>query len=178
MLAMLENESGAYRFMEMKAKKMGYPMLGIGLDYMLIQERHGNPSMMNGNDMIMPMVSISIPVYRKKYNAMQNEARFMQESIAHQIIDMRNNLMVQYRQLVQGLDDAERRIELYREQEDLARKTTGLLLSGFSTTGNNYEEILRMQMRVLDYAFKHIEAIVDYNMAAAMAEKLMNSVKY
>jgi hypothetical protein len=52
------------------------------------------------------------------------------------------------------------------------------LLSGFSTTGNNYEEILRMQMRVLDYAFKHIEAIVDYNMAAAMAEKLMNSVKY
>jgi len=178
MLAMLENESGAYRLMELKAKKMGSPMLGIGLDYMLIQKRYGNPSMMNGNDMIMPMVSVSIPVYRKKYNAMQNEARLMQESITQQIIDLRNNLMVQYRQLVQGFDDAERRIVLYKEQEDLARRTTDLLLSGFATTGNNYEEVLRMQLRVLDYGFKHIEAVVDYNTSAAMAEKLMNSVKY
>jgi len=178
MLAMLENESGAYGFMEMKAKKMGFPMLGVGLNYMFIQERDGNPSMMNGNDMIMPMVSVSIPVYRKKYNAMQNEARLMQESITQQIIDLRNNLMVQYRQLVQGFDDAERRIVLYKEQEDLARRTTDLLLSGFATTGNNYEEVLRMQLRVLDYGFKHIEAVVDYNTSAAMAEKLMNSVKY
>ena len=178
MLAMLENESGAYMLMKLKAKKMGYPMLGVGLDYMLVQERQGNTSMMNGNDMIMPMVSMSIPVYRKKYKAMQNEALLMQESINQQIIDLRNNLMVQYRQLVQGLDDAERRIVLYKEQEDLARRTTVLLLSGFATTGNNYEEVLRMQIRVLDYGFKHIEAIVDYNTAAAKAEKLMNSVKY
>ena len=178
MLAMLENESGAYGFMEMKAKKMGFPMLGIGLNYMFIQERDGNPSMMNGNDMIMPMVSVSIPVYRKKYSAMQSEARLMQESVNQQIIDLRNNLMVQYRQLVQGLADAGRRIELYKEQEDLARRTTSLLLSGFTTTGNNYEEVLRMQLRVIDYGFKHIEAIVDYNTSAAMAEKLMNSLKY
>ena len=178
MLAMLENESGAYRFMEMKAKKMGSPMVGIGLDYMIIQERPGNPSMMNGKDMVMPMVSVSIPIYRKKYNAMQNEARLMQESINQQIIDLRNELMVQYRKMVQGLDDAGRRIELYEIQEDLARKTTALLLSGFATTGNDYEEVLRMQLRVLDYGFKHIEAITDYNTSAAMAEKLMNSVKY
>lgn len=178
MLAMLENESRAYVLMEQKAKKMGLPMLGIGLNYMLIRERAGNTSMMNGNDMIMPMISISIPVYRKKYNSMQNEARLMQEAGNQQIIELRNNLMVLNRQLIQGLDDAERRIVLYKEQEDLARRTTDLLLAGFATTGNNFEEVLRMQIRVLDYGFKHIEAIVDYNIAAAMAENLMNSVKY
>ncbi len=178
MLAILENETDKYMFTEEKAKKMGLPMVGIGLDYMLIQERSGNTSVMNGNDMFMPMVSISLPIYRKKYNAMQKEARLMQDAGKHQIIDLKNNLMVQYRQFVQNLDDAERRIALYEEQEDLARRTTELLLSGFTTTGNGYEEVLRMQLKVLDYGFKHIEAIVDYNTSVAMAEMLINSVKF
>lgn len=178
MLSMLKSETGSYAFMEQKAKKMGLPMLGIGLNYMLIQEREGNTSMMNGKDMLMPMVSVSIPIYRKKYNAMKNEARLMQEAGNQQIIDLENKLLVQYRLFVQSLDDAERRIALFKEQEELARKITDLLLSGFTTTGNDYEEVLRMQLKVLDYGFKHIEAIVDYNTSVAMAGKLMNSVNF
>jgi len=178
MLAMLENENESYAFMEQRSKKMGLPMLGIGLNYMLIQKRSGNMSMMNGKDMLMPMVAVTIPVYRKKYNAMQKEARLRQEAGTQQTIDMKNSLLVQYRKVEQDLDDAGRRVALYKEQADLAGKTTALLLAGFSTTGNNYEEVLRMQMKALDYGFKYIEAIVDYNTAVAMAEKLMNSVNY
>jgi len=178
MLSMLENQTGTYLFMEQKAKKMGLPMVGIGLDYMLIKERSGNTSMMNGKDMIMPMVSVSIPIYRKKYNAMQNEARLMKEAGNQQIIDFKNSLMVQYRQIIQRLDDAERRISLYTEQEDLVRRTTGLLLSGFTTSGNSFEEVLRMQLKVIDYGFKNVEAIVDYNTSVAMVEMLINSIKY
>jgi len=29
---------------------MGYPMVGLGLDYMVIQKRDGNTSMMNGKE--------------------------------------------------------------------------------------------------------------------------------
>ena len=177
-LSMLENETGTYLFVEQKAKKMGLPMLGVGLNYMVIQERDGNTSMMNGKDMIMPMVSLSIPIYRKKYNAMQNEARLMKEAGNQQIIDLKNSLMIQYHQIIQRLDDAERRIGLYSEQEELARKIAELLLSGFATAGSSYEEVLRMQLKVLDYGFKRIEAIVDYNTSVAMAEMLINSIKY
>lgn len=178
MLAMLASETESYAIMEEKAKKMGLPMLGLGLNYMPIVPREGNTSAMNGNDMFMPMLSVSIPIYRKKYNAMQSEARLMQEAGKQQTIDLKNNLLVQYRQFVQNLNDAERRIVLYKEQEDLARKTTELLLSGFATTGSDYEEVLRMQLKVLDYGFNHIEAIVDYNTNVAMSEMLMNSINY
>lgn len=178
MLSMLEDQTGSYASMEQKAKRMGWPMLGLGLKYMPIQKREGNTSMMNGKDMFMPMVSLSIPIYRKKYTAMQNEARLMQEAGDQQTIDLKNNLMVQYRQFIQNLDDAERRIALYREQEELAKKSADLLLSGFTTTGNDFEEVLRMQLKVLDYSFYQVEAIVDYNTSVAMAEKLMNSLKY
>jgi outer membrane protein TolC len=178
MLAMISNEIGSYTLMEQKAKKMGLPMLGIGINYMFNQKREGNTFMMNGDDMLMPMVSFSIPVYRKKYNAMQSEARLMQEAGKQQTIDLTNNLLLQYRNFLQRIDDAERRIILYEEQEALSRKTTSLLLSAFTTTGTTFEEVLRMQGKVQDYGFKHIEAITDYNTACAMAEKLMNSVKY
>ena len=178
MLAMLKNEAGSYAHMEEKARKMGSPMLGAGLNYMLIQKREGNTSMMNGKDMFMPMVSVSIPIYRKKYNSMQSEARLMQEATAEQSNTMQNNLMIEYQQFVQNLNDAERRISLYQEQEELARKTTDLLLSGFTASGTDYEEVLRMQLKVLDYSFKHIEAIADYNTSVAMAEQLMNSTTF
>lgn len=178
MLLMLASETESYAQMEQKAKKMGQPMFGLGLNYMPIQQREGNTSPMNGNDMFMPMLSVSLPIYRKKYTAMQSEARLMQEAGNQQIAELKNNLLVQYRQYVQNLNDAERRIVLYKEQENLARKTTDLLLSGFATSGNNYEEVLRMQLKVLDYGFDHIQAIVDYNTTIAMAEMLMNSIKY
>ncbi|MBN2347414.1 MAG: TolC family protein [Bacteroidales bacterium] len=178
MLAMLKNEANSYSLMEEKEKKMGLPMVGIGLNYMLIQEREGNTAVMNGKDMLMPMVSVSIPVYRKKYHAKQKEARLMQEATNEQSANLKNNLMVQYRLFIQSLEDAERRITLYEEQEKLAKKTTDILISGFTTSGKNYEEVLRMQQKVLDYSFKHIEAIADYNTSVAMAEKLMNSQNF
>ena len=107
---------------------------------------------------------------------MQKEAQFMQEAAKQQTVSLQNNLHVQYRSFIQNLDDAGRRAGLYNEQEELARKTTDLILSNFASTGADYEEVLRMQYKVLDYGFKHIEAITDYNTSVAMAEKLMNSV--
>jgi len=175
MLAMLKNEKASYEAMESKARKMGLPMLGVGLNYMLIQEREDNPSMMNGKDMVMPMVSVSIPIYRKKYRSMENEAQLMQQANEQQSIALQNQLLVQYQSLTQDLADAGRRINLYREQEQLARSTTDLLLAGFATTGNDYEEVLRMQAKVLDYGFKRVEALTDYNSSVAFAEQLMNA---
>ncbi|HCY43736.1 MAG TPA: transporter, partial [Prolixibacteraceae bacterium] len=120
----------------------------------------------------------TIPIYRKKYTAMQKEARFLQESTMQKSDEMKNMLLVQHRQLVQNYSDAERRVELYKEQSDLANRTANLLLAGFTSTGTDFEEILRIQYKVLEYGLKHIEAVADYNTAVAKAEKLMNSVNY
>ena len=109
---------------------------------------------------------------------MQKEARYLQESSALKSDEMKNMLLLEYRQLVQNYSDAERRVELYREQADLANRTAKLLLAGFTSTGTDFEEILRIQYKVLEYGLKHIEAVADYNTAVAKAEKLMNTVNY
>jgi outer membrane protein TolC len=178
MLAMLDAEGQSYSTMAAKARKMGLPMVGVGVNYMVIQKQAGNQSMMNGNDMVMPMLNFTIPIYRKKYTAMQKEAGYLHESTLMRSEEMKNMLLLEYRQLVQDYRNAERRVELYREQADLANRTARLLLAGFTSTGTDFEEILRIQYKLLEYGLKHIEAVVDYNKALAKAEKLMNAVNF
>ncbi|MGD0754930.1 MAG: TolC family protein, partial [Bacteroidales bacterium] len=72
-LGMLEYEKLSIEARHKMVTRMGYPMLGLGLNYSLISKTQipmGSPSM-NGKDMIMPMVVLTLPIYRKKYNAMQ-----------------------------------------------------------------------------------------------------------
>jgi len=175
MLSMNEAESQSYAAMAEKSRKMGLPMIGLGVNYMVLQKQAGNMSMMNGKDMIMPMINFTIPIYRKKYKAMQKEAELLQESAQLKSSDLKNSLQVQYQQLMQDLRDADRRMKLNRDQSELAKKTTSLLLTGYTTGTVDFEELIRMQYKVLDYRYLGVEAVTDYNTALARAEKLMNS---
>lgn len=176
MLAMLDTESQSYLSMEKKSRKMGMPMLGIGLEYTLVQKRNDNPSMMNGKDMVMPMVSITLPIYRKKYKAMQNEAKYMYESTVLKREETENMLKLQSYQLIQDLNDASRRTELYEELFSLSRQNADLLITGYAAGSITFEAALGAINDILNNGFKYFEALTDYNIAIARAEKLMNSV--
>ena len=97
---------------------MSYPMFGIGLQYMLIdksataQMEQGMEPEMTGMDMIMPMFSISLPLYRNKYKAQQRESRFMWQSAREKYNNTLNLLQSDLFRLKHQLDDAERKIAL------------------------------------------------------------------
>ena len=173
MVKMLESEEASYVAKKQMVTRMGYPMLGIGVDYALIDARPGNTSMMNGKDMIMPMVNISLPIYRKKYKSMIKEAELGRMAASQASQNTRNELYVQYQETLALYKDAERRIELYAGQADLAHRTLDLLITGLGTGSKTYDEVLRMQQQLLDYRFKLVEAVVDQNSAVAGLESLM-----
>ena len=65
------------------ARKQGLPKLGLGLDYVLVGKGMNNfPD--SGKDVIMPMVTVSLPIFRKKYDAAVTEAKLMQENYSFQ----------------------------------------------------------------------------------------------
>ena len=41
-------------------------MIGLGLDYINVEERPNMDFSDNGKDIVMPMVSVSIPIFNKK----------------------------------------------------------------------------------------------------------------
>jgi outer membrane protein TolC len=172
MLKMIDAEEEAYEAQKNMARLEGKPMIGAGLNYMLFSSRPDNGMAMGGDDMIMPMISLSIPIYRKKYNAMYREAELKQQALGFRRENTFNALVTQWSQTIRDINDAARRTELYDELEGLADQTLNLLLTGYSSDGGNFEEILRLQQQLLNYRIELNKAVVDQHIAAAMLENL------
>ena len=164
---MYKAQSEAGTAMLSKAKKLGLPKVGVGIDYMLIQQRAGNSSMMNGKNMAMPMISLTLPIYRKKYRSMQHEAELTRDAAALSAESIMNDLEVSYRQTMQALNDAGRRIKLYEGQILLAERSIQLLITSFSTGETDLDEVLRMEQQLLAYRLDHAGAVADLNTALA-----------
>lgn len=176
MLGMLEYEKESYEARKKMAKGMGYPMVGLGINYSVIQKSDMSQAAgMNGKDMIMPMVKVTIPIYRKKYKSMQKEADLLSRSSAEKYIAASNDLQVEYYQAVQMYQSAQRRIKLYDEQYQLASKTLDLVLRSFSASGADLTDVLRVRQQTLDYELSSIEAVADLNTSVAWLKRLMAS---
>ncbi|MBK6264097.1 TolC family protein [Marivirga sp. S37H4] len=173
MLKMLDAEAEAYEVQKEMARLNGRPMLGIGVNYMPFSARQENGMDMGGKDMIMPMVSVTIPIWRKKYNARHKEAEYNQLAVSQRKEDMVNQLEVEWSRAVRDLEDASRKIQLYKDQAKLAEQTVQLLMTSYSGSGQGFEEVLKVQQQLLDYQLKLVEAIVNQHMSIAQIEALM-----
>lgn len=175
MLGMLQYEQQSLDARKEMVTKMGYPMIGLGLNYSLIgkaMEVMTAPEM-NGKDMVMPMVTVTLPIYRKKYKAMQEEVKFQKSAIEQGYQANANALQTEYYEAIQLFQDAQRRMKLYQNQADLANKSLNILMKSFSASGSGLTDLLRIQQQTLDYETRQIEAITDNNTAIAWLKRLM-----
>ena len=175
MLGMLAFEKQSLEARKKMVTRMGYPMVGLGLNYSIVSKTQvpmGDPSM-NGKDMIMPMVVFTLPVYRKKYTAMQKEAEFLEAASSENFQETANLLQSEYYQAVLLYQDAQRRIKLYENQFQLASKSLDLMLKSFSTSSSGLTDVLRVRQQTLDYELKQVEAVADFNTAIAWLKRLM-----
>jgi outer membrane protein TolC len=176
MLSMLEFENKSIDARKKMVTAMGYPMVGLGLNYSLISKNAMSTSSMNGKDMVMPMVTVTLPIYRKKYHAMINEADLLKTATSQNYRATANSLQTKYYQAVQLYQDAQRRIKLYENQYNLAAKSLDLILKSFSTSSSGLTDVLRVRQQTLDYELKQVEAVADFNTAVAWLKRLGNLV--
>jgi outer membrane protein TolC len=173
MLGMLQYEQESLESRKKMVTKMGYPMLGLGLNYSVVNKNEMSTSAMNGKDMVMPMVTMTLPIYRKKYRAMQAEADLLKEATTQNYTASANNLKSEYYQAVQLYQDAQRRLTLYTNQSLLASKSLDIMMKSFSVSGSGLTDILRVRQQTLDYDYKQVEAVADFNTAIAWLKRLM-----
>jgi len=176
MLGMLDFEKQSLEARKKMVTQMGYPMVGLGLNYSLISKTQfpmGLPSM-NGKDMIMPMVVVTLPIYRKKYNAMIDESELLKTATSQNYENTANSLRAEYYQAVQLFQDSKRRIKLYDNQYQLASKSFDLMLKSFSASSSELTDVLRIRQQTLDYELKQVQAAADFNTAIAWLKRLGN----
>lgn len=175
MLVMLTYEQQSLDARKKMVTRMGLPMVGLGVDYSLIKKNEMSTSSMNGRDMIMPMVTVSLPIYRKKYRSMQTEADLLKKASEQNYTATLNSLQTEYYQAVQLYQDAGRRMKLYSDQYLLASKTLDIMLKSYSVSASELTDVLRVQQQTYDYEQKEVEALTDYNTGIAWLKKLMSS---
>lgn len=150
---------------EIVAQKQGLPKLGIGLDYVLVGERTDISMPDNGKNVLMPMVSISIPIFRAKYNASVKESQLMQESYTLQKQEVTNTLFPEYEMVLFQVQQQLQLISLYQQQIQTSQQSLNLLFTSYGNSGKEFEEVLRMQQQLLKYQKMSATALVQYHIA-------------
>ncbi len=175
MLKMIGYESQSLEARKRMISGMSYPMMGLGINYTLINKSPMSESAMNGSDMIMPMVSVTIPVYRKKYNAMKSETDLLKSSSEQNYRATANSLKADLFNALFNYQDASRKMKLYEDQRSLAARSFDLLLKDFSSSASSLTDVLRLQQQLYEYELKLIESNADMNIASAWITRLMAS---
>jgi outer membrane protein TolC len=161
---------------EMKtlAAKDGKPSFGVGLDYIFTGERSDVPTLAdNGKDAIMARASFKIPLFRNKYNAKVQQAELNIQSVQSQITDKENKLETDLSSSLRDYYDARRRFDLYdQKQIQRVNQALSIMTQNYSTDSSNFEEILRMQRKLLGYQLSRIQALVDMQVSSAFIDYL------
>lgn len=162
---------------ELAATKQGMPKIGVGLDYVIVGQRTDMAVPDNGQDVLMPMVTMSLPIFRGKYKAAQKEAQLMQESYALQKEDAVNRLTSTYEMIWFEIQKLLDQIILYEEQIITSQQSLNLLFTAYGNSGKDFEEVLRMQQQILKYQKMKATALSDYNIAIAELDYITAKTK-
>jgi len=173
-LKALEHKVTSLKHQQEVAKKKGYPNISLALDYAIIGERQDMQVANSGQDVIMPMIGISIPLYRKKYDAMKKEKELQLKAVKSEKQSKTNNLSSEYKKAEEQYLDAMRKVDLYREQSNETERIYNLLETNYSSDGENFYELLKTRLMVLEFELKLEKAKANQNIAVAKLEYLTN----
>lgn len=170
-LLSLDFQQLALQYKQEIASSMGKPSFTIGLDYTVVGK--GENKLAGTDGIVFPMVGISIPLYRNKYKAMVQEVVYQVTAKENQKVDKTNMLETLFENGWKDYQDANRRISLFNAQLKLAQKSVRLLETEYATANKNFEEILRMERKILKFNLELEKARADKQAAIAFINYLM-----
>ena len=155
----IEFQQESLRYKRELANKNGKPSISLGIDYIFVGQGENN---LAGTDAIVfPKVGITIPLYRNKYKAMVQEVVFQESAKQFEKENKSNLLENLFENIWKDYSDAKRRIDLYKSQLELAEKSLKILETDYTTGNKNFEELLRMERRLLKYNLELEKARAD-----------------
>ncbi|HAF29965.1 MAG TPA: hypothetical protein DCG75_13065 [Bacteroidales bacterium] len=170
-LLSIDFQKEALRFKKDVAEKSGKPNINIGFDYTFVGK--GDNNMAGTDAFVFPTIGITIPLYRNKYKAMVQEVVYLEVAKENEKVNKMNVLETLFENAWKDYLDADRRISLFNSQLNLAQKSIKILETDYSTGNKNFEEVLRMERRLLKYNLELEKSRVDKQAAISFINYLM-----
>lgn len=175
MVKMYEWDEKVRETQQRMATLMGRPMIGVGLSYMVFRQRYDELMnvTMGGENMFMPMVTLSLPIYRKKYNAQRKEAEYLQQSARYNKEAVQLDLINELENMLYDYESSLERLNLLQAQRELINQTIRLMITAYSTGITSMEEILRQRQTLLNFRQQQLSAVTEQHITVSAIQKLM-----
>jgi outer membrane protein TolC len=174
MLAMYASEQMAFTQQAKMAKLEGKPMLGAGVNYMTFTSRLESGMPMGGQDMVMPMMTLSLPIYRKKIASKIKQADFLKNGAMMQQEEMANQLTLQWASAFRDWEESERLLSLYDAQVALVEQQLQVMETTYSSGNLSLSEVIQTQQLLLDYRRKKLNALYLQHQSLAQLDALLS----
>ena len=142
------------------AKKEAMPQFGLGLDYAIIQDRNVQNAEA-GQDAIMPMLSVSLPIFGKKNKSRKKAVSLQGESIEFQLENEESRLETEIQVALYKQDELFSLLSLYDKQLLSLKDILQLSETALANASIGIEEVLRLQEERLLYEKQRAKTLAD-----------------
>ncbi len=148
------------------------PKLGFGVDYVSVADRTDMALADNGKDILMPMVSVSIPIFNSKYKSVTKQNELRQKELQAQKDQRLNLLQTRLEEAVSIRNSARMSANTFIENLEQAKDAEEILVKSYETGTIDFNDVLEIQELQLKFQIGLIESVKNYYMQAAVINYL------
>ncbi|MAD96806.1 MAG: transporter [Flavobacteriaceae bacterium] len=158
---------------ELLNQKESSPMIGFGLDYINVEERPNMNFSDNGKDILMPMVSVSIPIFNKKYKSISKQNELEQQEINYQKQERLNSLKTVLDKAINDRISARISNTTATKNIKQAKDAEQILIKSYETGTIDFNDVLDIQELQLKFQMNQIESIKTYYIQSTIINYLI-----
>ena len=159
---------------ELLNQKESAPNIGFGFDYVPVSERPDMNFSDNGKDIVMPMVSISIPIFNNKYKSGTKQNELKQLEIKSQKEERLNNLETRLAQAIYNRNTMRIKFNVQTDNLKQANDAEEILIKNYETGTIDFNDVLDVQELQLRFQINLIESTKGYYLKSALINYLIN----
>ena len=149
------------------ARKSKRPSFNVGVDYTFVSERQAEIDD-NGKDAFMLRGTVKVPIFKNRNRARVEQAQQLERAADYAKQEQKNRLRTSLETALKDMRNADRNLTLASDvQIRYTEQAVEMLLGEYASEGAEFEEVLRMQQRLLDYLLLREQSLSNMNIAKA-----------
>ena len=143
-------------------QKESFPTIGVGINYIDVGTRTDLNPIDNGKDILIPKLSLSVPIFNKSYQSKNRQLIIKEEELRSNMVQRKNELESYLHQAIINKKEAIKDYESLEKNIQLANQSIDLALSYYQTNSMGIEKILELQQLEFNYKLKQLSSIGHY----------------
>lgn len=148
---------------ELLNQKESAPMWGVGMNYTIMGMQ---------KDMVMPMVSLSIPIFNNSFKSKTKQNQLKKQELIAQKQTKLNTLNSILDQAIKERNSARISYEIQSQNLARAKSAEEILIKNYETGTINFRDVLDVQELQLKFQMGKLEAIRNYHVQSTIIHYL------